>query len=251
MNKALVVMSGGQDSTTCLGVAISKYGKENVEAICFNYGQKHSVEIVCASQICAKHKVVFKIVEVPLGQFNDSALIAGNTGNVNDKHPSNANLPASFVPARNATFLTLAHGYAQLIGANKLITGVCETDYSGYPDCRNEFIESLETTLNLGYQTNIQIFTPLMWLTKAETFALAEEHDFLPTVIDMSHTCYNGNHTDKFEWGYGCAECPACKLREEGYNKYIELFKPETKYLNSSPANKARLEESIQQYESE
>lgn len=126
------------------------------------------------------------------------------------------------MPNRNALFLTTAHAYAQKVEADSLITGVCETDYSGYPDCRDEFIRSLEETLNLGYQTNIKIHTPLMWLNKAETFALAKAVDFLTVVLEDSHTCYNGDHNTSFVWGYGCGECPACKLRANGFEAFIQ-----------------------------
>ena len=221
MKKILVVMSGGQDSTTCLGVAVKSSAE--VEAICFSYHQKHSVEIVCAQMICKKLNVPLRIISVPLGEFNNSALIAGNEQSVDEEHVNNSDLPASFVPARNATFLTLAHGYAQSIGADALMTGVCQTDYSGYPDCRLEFIESLEATLNLGYSTDIRILTPLMHITKAETFALAEANDVLDIVLEMSHTCYNGNHSDKHAWGFGCGECGACKLRAKGYEEFLTL----------------------------
>ena len=218
-SKALVVLSGGQDSVTCLGLALKKH--DEVECIGFVYGQKHSVEIQCAVALCKELDIKYTIVQIPaLQQFNDSALIQGNGQGVNDEHEYKEELPASFVPARNATFLTLAHGYAQKIKANVIITGVCQTDYSGYPDCRNEFIEQLETALNTGYETNILIDTPLMWLTKSETFKLAEEIDFLTHVIEKSHTCYNGVRVILHRWGYGCGECGACELRAKGFEEF-------------------------------
>lgn len=215
--KALVVLSGGQDSVTCLGVALASYPE--VEAIIFNYGQKHIVEINCATNLCKRIGVPYQVVEVPaLKAFNDSALVSG--GNVNEEHDHKEGLPASFVPARNATFLTLAHGYAQKIGADAIYTGVCQTDYSGYPDCREVFINAIATALNIGYETKIATFTPLMHLTKAETFALAEKYNMLEYVIEDSHTCYNGDHNTKHEWGYGCDKCPACHLRRRGWEEY-------------------------------
>ncbi|PZQ87286.1 MAG: 7-cyano-7-deazaguanine synthase QueC [Leifsonia xyli] len=218
---AVVVLSGGQDSVTCLGLALRNF--ETVHAIGFSYGQKHEVEIHCAAQICAEHDVPFAVFEIPaLQSIGNSALIRGTEQtDVSAQHAQNSKLPASFVPNRNALFLTTAHAYAQKVGADCLITGVCETDYSGYPDCRDIFIRSLEETLNLGYETNIKIYTPLMWLNKAETFALAKAVDFLMVVLEDSHTCYNGDHNTNFVWGYGCGECPACKLRAAGFEAFV------------------------------
>lgn len=217
---AVVVLSGGQDSVTCLGLALKNY--DQVYAIGFVYGQKHEVEIYCAQSICEKLKVPFVVFSIPaLQAMGNSALVRGSgLKDVGATHPQNANLPASFVPNRNALFLTTAHAYAQRVGATDVITGVCETDYSGYPDCRNVFIQRLEETLNLGYETDIKFRTPLMWLNKAETFLLAENVGILDTVLKDSHTCYNGDHSTQHDWGYGCGECPACKLRSAGYEAY-------------------------------
>lgn len=213
----VVVLSGGQDSVTCLGIALKNF--EKVYAIGFSYAQKHAVELICARKICHKHSVPFVVYEIPaLIQMADSALIGG--GDVNAKHHANDNLPASFVPNRNALFLTTAHAYAQKVGANYVMTGVCETDYSGYPDCRAEFVNLLEITLNKGYETQIAFITPLMEINKAQTFQLAESVGFLEDVINMTHTCYNGNHTDLHDWGYGCGACPACELRAKGWYQY-------------------------------
>lgn len=220
-NAAVVVLSGGQDSTTCLGLALNNYDK--VYAVGFSYGQRHTVELACAAQICKEHNVPFELFEIPaLKMLGNSALI-GNEGDVNAKHEQHDNLPASFVPNRNAMFLTIAHAYAQKVGAKYVVTGVCETDYSGYPDCRRVFIETLEASLNVGYETDIRFVTPLMHLTKAETFELADRVGFLTTVIEQSHTCYNGIRRRRrlHDWGYGCGECPACKLRKAGYEEWL------------------------------
>lgn len=218
-NAAVVVLSGGQDSTTCLGLALNNYDK--VYAVGFSYGQRHTVELACAAQICKEHNVPFELFEIPaLKMLGNSALI-GNEGDVNAKHEQHDNLPASFVPNRNAMFLTIAHAYAQKVGAKYVVTGVCETDYSGYPDCRRVFIETLEASLNVGYETDISFVTPLMNLTKAETFELADRVGFLTTVIEQSHTCYNGVRRRLHDWGYGCGECPACKLRKAGYEEWL------------------------------
>lgn len=224
MKNALVVLSGGQDSVTCLGVALhnAKQGYfEKVHAIGFSYGQKHSIELKQAKFICDSLGVDFVVHKIPsLEVLADSALTTN--GDVTQPHHRDASLPASFVPNRNALFLTIAHAYAQKIGASYVFTGVCQTDYSGYPDCREEFIGSLQTTLNLGYNTDIEFVTPLMYLTKAETFYLAKQVGILDTVIAHSHTCYNGNHETFNAWGYGCGKCAACELRAKGYTEYLE-----------------------------
>lgn len=217
--KALVVLSGGQDSVTCLGYALKKFTA--VEAISFIYGQKHVIELECAKRVCAKHNVPHKIVDLSfIGQVVTSALTSN--GDVSKAHAYKPGLPASFVPNRNALFLTVAHAHAQEIKADAIVTGVCQTDYSGYPDCRDEFIHALAVALNIGYQTNIAIETPLMWLNKAETFEMAEACGFLEDVLENSHTCYNGDHTTRNEWGYGCGNCPACELRKRGFEQYKE-----------------------------
>jgi len=242
-HKALVVFSGGQDSTTILGHAMH-LGFE-VEAIGFNYGQKHAVELQQAQKIADKLNVNYRIVEMQ--EFGN--LVAGSTAlvgnglglNVNDASPMkhmSTEVHASFVPNRNAMMLTMAHGYAQIIGADTLWTGVCQTDYSGYPDCRKVFIDALETALNVGYETNIQIITPLMFATKAQTFKMAEDAGVLESVLEDSHTCYNGvrnvvinggKHevanweTGRYQWGHGCGDCPACELRAKGWKEYREM----------------------------
>ena len=127
------------------------------------------------------------------------------------------------MPNRNQLFITLAHSYAQKIGAESLVAGMCETDFSGYPDCREAFIKLLESVTNLGSKSNIKIYTPLMFLTKADTFQLADNLDCLDTVIKESHTCYNGNRDNFHEWGYGCDNCSACELRRKGYEEYLKI----------------------------
>jgi len=214
--KAVVIFSGGQDSTTCLYWALARY--ESVEAITFDYGQKHSVEIEQSKKICAMSNVKQTIIDISfLNTIVESALTSN--GDVNELNAKG--LPASFVPNRNQLFITLAHSYAQKIGAENLVTGVCQTDYSGYPDCRQEFIHSIAATTNLGSDSDIEIHTPLMYLTKAETFALARDFGCLADVIEHSHTCYNGNREKRNAYGYGCDECPACDLRRKGYEEFL------------------------------
>jgi len=219
VNTALVVLSGGQDSVTCLGIALKRF--EKVYTIGFSYGQKHKIELEQARKICDRLCLPFQLMEIPaLEELADSALTTD--GDVTKPHHRNSALPASFVPNRNALFLTIAHAYAQKIGAEFIYTGVCQTDYSGYPDCRFDFIRRLQVTLNIGYQTSIKILTPLMYLTKAATFSLAEDAGVLDVVLELSHTCYNGNREDSHAWGYGCGECPACVLRAKGYTEYLQ-----------------------------
>lgn len=217
---AVVVLSGGQDSVTCLGWAIATYN--DVYAISFDYGQRHKVELECATEVCRTFDVPHQIVDVTaLGKMVTTHLVGD--GDVGEAHPHNKDLPASFVPCRNAILLTMAHGYAQEVGATHLVTGVCQTDYSGYPDCREEFVVQLQNTLNTGYLTNIWIDTPLMHKTKAETWQLAEQVGFLDVVVNMSHTCYVGDHEHLHDWGYGCGECPACVLRARGWAEFQQM----------------------------
>tara|TARA_Y100000592_G_scaffold32791_1_gene52062 strand:- start:783 stop:1457 length:675 start_codon:yes stop_codon:yes gene_type:complete len=216
--KAIVIFSGGQDSTTCLYWAINKY--KNVEAITFNYGQKHSIELEQSKIICDKENIKQTIIDISfLNTIVESALTSN--GDVNKLN--NKGLPSSFVPNRNQLFITMAHSYAQKVNANILVTGVCQTDYSGYPDCRETFIKAIEWATNMGSNSNVKIETPLMYLTKAQTFKLAEEENCLDEVIRLSHTCYNGNRSKEHDWGYGCGECPACELRRKGWNEYKNI----------------------------
>ncbi|MBN2964373.1 7-cyano-7-deazaguanine synthase QueC [Sulfurospirillum sp. T05] len=226
-SKALVVFSGGQDSTTCLGWAKNRF--ESVETITFDYGQKHRIEITQAKKIAKALHVNNTVLSLDaFAQLNDSALIDG-TKDIGAHHATHANLPASFVPNRNAIFFTLAHAFAQKQGIEHIIIGVSQTDYSGYPDCRAPFVDALEKALNLGSEAAITFHAPLMHLDKAQTFALAQTEGVLTHVIDDSHTCYNGDHTHKHPWGYGCDTCPACVLRKMGW----EEFKREENVRNS------------------
>ncbi len=217
MRKALVVLSGGQDSRTCLSWAKEKY--DEVEAISFTYGQNHKVEIQLAILTCTRLKVPHKVVDISFfKEFSDSALVTGG-----DVSEIKNGLPASFVPNRNSLFFTLAHAWAQKIGAKSVVTGVCQTDYSGYPDCRDPFIHALQDVLNKGSQADIVIEVPLMYLTKGETFMLADKLGILRDVIIETNTCYYGEREFLHEWGYGCGVCPACTIRAKGYSEYLEL----------------------------
>jgi len=221
MSKALVVFSGGQDSTTCLGWAKNRY--ERVETITFDYHQKHVIEIKQAKKIAKMLNVLNYLISFNIfEQLGDSALLEVNKNeDLNATHKNNPNLPASFVPNRNALFFTIAHAYAQKQGLTTIITGINQADYSGYPDCRQPFVKQLEHALNIGSESNITFEYPLINLTKAQTFELSQKEGVLDIVLEESHTCYNGNRTLKHVWGYGCGDCPACVLRQKGWEEYI------------------------------
>ena len=217
--KAVVVFSGGQDSTTCLLWAMKTF--KSVVCIQFVYGQRHTSEINCAGNICKKLEIPLKRVHVnSLSEVVNSALLS-DAEDISEVKENG--LPSSYVPNRNQMFITLAHGFAQTVGAKHLVMGVCQTDYSGYPDCRNEYIQNMQYVTNLGAglveDNAIKIHTPIMYLTKAETFALADKLGGLELILDDTMTCYNG-HTTNHPWGMGCGECPSCKLRKKGYEEY-------------------------------
>lgn len=215
--KALVVLSGGQDSVTCLAWAWHMF--EEVEAITFLYGQRHSVELTCAKAVCQQTGTPQKVVDMSFFGYLSTSALTG-AGSVGDAHTLRDDLPASFVPNRNAMFFTAAHAWAQTIGAQHLVTGVCQTDYSGYPDCRADFVADLNNALDSGAAKHVAIHAPLMNMNKAETFELAEQLGALDMVLEMSHTCYEGERTIRHDWGYGCGECPSCEIRKRGWEEY-------------------------------
>ncbi|EEW10871.1 7-cyano-7-deazaguanine synthase QueC [Vibrio mimicus] len=213
MKKAVVVFSGGQDSTTCLVQALKEF--DEVHAITFDYGQRHKLEIEVAQKLAKQLGVAaHKVMDV--GLLNELAISSLTRDDIPVSHDLQANgLPNSFVPGRNILFLTLAGIYAYQIGAATVITGVCETDFSGYPDCRNDFVQAMNQALTKGMDMSLTIRTPLMWLNKAETWALADQLGALDLVRHQTLTCYNGLIGD------GCGECPACHLRKSGLNDYL------------------------------
>lgn len=216
---AVVVLSGGQDSMTCLALARARH--EKVFATSFLYGQKHRRELLQAKEITDRWAIPHALTDLSFfGEMVTSELTHDN-GDTTLPHAHKPGLPASFVPNRNALFLTIAHAQAQELGAQFIYTGVCQTDYSGYPDCRQEFITALESALNIGYQTDIRIVTPMMNIDKADTFELADQLGVLPEIIEDSHTCYNGDRSVRHEWGYGCGQCPACTIRERGFREFV------------------------------
>ena len=212
---ALVLLSGGQDSTTCLYWAKRRFAK--VVALGFDYGQKHSIELEQAEQIAKLAETPFSVMDIR-GTLCGSALTEHDL-DVSAPHLVNPDLPASFVPARNALFLTLAAGRAYNLDIKDLVGGMCQTDYSGYPDCRRDFVDAQEKALSLALDDTIQIHTPLMELTKAETWKLAAELDVVDIVREMTHTDYNGDRTTYNEWGYGRLDNPASILRAKGYEE--------------------------------
>jgi len=217
-DRALVIFSGGQDSTTCLAWAKNRFAE--VRAISFYYGQTHQVELEQAKLIAEEMDVPLEIVDIHFYQHMVYSALTGSPMEMNSKHRDNTALPASFVPNRNSLFILLSHSYAQQIKAHSLIAGLCQTDYSGYPDCREPYTKEMIHALNLGSDQQIKLLTPLMHLSKAETFKLAQTEGVLDLVINASHTCYNGSITPN-PWGRGCGSCPACELREKGYNEFI------------------------------
>lgn len=211
--KALVVFSGGQDSTTCLFWAKKQF--REVHALSFIYGQKHVKEVELARAIAAKAGVHFDVMDVSfIGKLGHNSL-TDTTMKMDAEKPADG-VPNTFVPGRNLFFLSIAAVYARERGIRHLVTGVSQTDFSGYPDCCDNFIRSLNVTLNLAMEEQFVIHTPLMWIDKAATWALADELGVLDLVRNETLTCYNGIPGD------GCGHCPACKLRREGLEKYLQ-----------------------------
>lgn len=208
--KAIVIFSGGQDSTTCLFLAIQAFGKSNVEAITFQYGQRHAIELEKAQWIAQDLGIKQTVV--------DTSVIKTITSNALMDEQSEiwqiGNTPNTFVDGRNALFLLYTAIYAKSQGIQTIYTGVCETDFSGYPDCRDVFVKSMNVTLNLAMDYNFNILTPLMYLTKKETWALADKLGVLDYIRTYTHTCYLGVEG-------GCHSCPSCILREKGLNEYL------------------------------
>lgn len=222
--KALVLMSGGQDSATSLVWAKKNF--DEVEAISFYYQQKHQMETTAAKKICDHFAVPNKLVDISFIAGIVKSNLFTDTGSVNDEHPLQPEVPASYVPYRNLLFLTVAAGWASTIGANHIVMGVCQTDYSGYADCRDDFIKAVQVALNLSTDfaaSKLVLHTPLMWLTKADEFKMAEELGCLDIILQETLTCYNG--VEKMNaYGKGCGECPACILRKNGYMEYLNKY---------------------------
>lgn len=227
--KALVLFSGGQDSATCLAYALKNC--DYVETLGFDYGQRHDIEMKCRLNVREELLKAFPeykdrlgpdhVLELPaLGALSDTALTRDKEIEMSD-----AGLPSTFVPGRNIIFLNYAAVYAWRRGIKELITGICQTDYSGYPDCRDDFAKSMQVTLNLGMEADFRINTPLMWLTKAQTWQMAEElggKKLVELIRVHTHTCYTGTRDELHDWGMGCGKCPACELRAKGWEEYVK-----------------------------
>ncbi|TNE57588.1 MAG: 7-cyano-7-deazaguanine synthase QueC [Alphaproteobacteria bacterium] len=225
--QAIVLFSGGQDSAVCLAWALSRF--PHVETVGFDYGQRHKVELEVRQRFLKSLKGAFpqwseRLKEdhlLNLGVLSD----IGQTALTEDRAfaMGEDGLPTTFVPGRNLLFLTLAGALSYRRGCRQIVTGVCETDYSGYPDCRDDTIKSLQASMNLGMASNFVLHTPLMWLTKGETWALAEDLGgsvLVDLIVEETHTCYLGDREHKQDWGYGCGTCPACELRAQGWEDY-------------------------------
>ncbi|MDH7794970.1 7-cyano-7-deazaguanine synthase [Beijerinckia sp. GAS462] len=224
---ALVLFSGGQDSATCLAWALERF--DRVETVGFDYGQRHRIELDCrgrirdgltamnprwATRLGNDHTIDLNV----LGQISDTALTRDVTIEMTD-----AGLPNTFVPGRNLVFLTFAATLAYRRGLKHIVGGMCETDYSGYPDCRDDTIKALQVALNLGMDKRFVLETPLMWIDKAETWRLAGRlggQPLIDLIVEDSHTCYLGERGMRHPWGFGCGTCPACELRADGYRRF-------------------------------
>ena len=226
-NAALVLFSGGQDSATCLAWALTRF--EHVETIGFSYGQRHAVELDCSAVLLEQFRTLDPSwagklgeghrLDIPtLAAVSETALTRPVAIRMTDD-----GLPNTFVPGRNLIFLTFAAALAYRRGIKHIVAGMCETDYSGYPDCRDDTIKALQVALTLGLDRRFVLHTPLMWRDKAATWALAHElggEGLIELIRAQSHSCYLGDRAHAHAWGFGCGECPACKLRADGWSRY-------------------------------
>lgn len=227
--KAVVCLSGGQDSTTALGLALKKY--DEVYTIGFNYAQVHSVELDCRIYILQHIEEILGtsslrddlLVDIKgFGQLSDCALTKDSPIMINKEN----NLPTTFVPGRNLIFASYAAAYAYRVGAHSVILGVSQTDYSGYPDCREKPLKLLEQSLSLGMEYELTLETPFMFVDKVAEWHKAYElggDAFVKFIVEKTHTCYRGDHSSLHKWGYGCGSCPACELRAQAFNKYLAV----------------------------
>jgi 7-cyano-7-deazaguanine synthase len=226
-DSALVLFSGGQDSTVCLTWALERFPR--VETVGFDYGQRHAVELEVRPRIRDRLKSLSPLWRTRLG--DDHVVRLDALGAISETaltrnvaiEIAESGLPTTFVPGRNLVFFTFAGALAYRRGIKHIVAGMCETDYSGYPDCRDDTIKAMQVALGLGMDRPTVIHTPLMWIDKAATFAMADEIGGKPLVdllLDETHTCYFGDREHRHAWGFGCGECPACRLRAEGFAKW-------------------------------
>ena len=226
-SSALVLFSGGQDSSVCLAWALERYPR--VETVGFDYGQRHAIELEARQHVRREMAAAFPRWAARLGPDHlldlESFGAIGETAMTSDRaiEVTERGLPSTFVPGRNLVFLTYAAALADRRGQAHLVGGMCETDFSGYPDCRREALDALERALNLGMDRSFSIQTPLMRLSKAETWALADDlggEALVDLIVEESHTCYLGDRSQRHAWGYGCGTCPACELRARGWTEW-------------------------------
>ena len=229
---ALVLFSGGQDSTVCLAWALERY--ERVETVGFDYGQRHAVELEVRAGLREHLSAMRPQWASRLGEDHiiklDALAAISDTALTRDTAIEIAadGLPTTFVPGRNLIFFCFAGALAYRRRARHIVAGMCETDYSGYPDCRDDTVKAMQVALTLGLDKPLVLHTPLMWIDKAGTFAMAEQiggKALLDLVVADTHSCYLGDRTHRHDWGYGCGACPACTLRAQGYAKFISLRK--------------------------
>ena len=233
-DSALVLFSGGQDSTACLAWALDRYGR--VETVGFDYGQRHAVELEARQRVRARLMREFPLWKARLGDDHMLDIRSfggiGGTAMTSDRtiEMTSKGLPSTFVPGRNLVFLLYAAALADRRGLTALVGGMCETDFSGYPDCRRDTLDATERALNLGMEQTFRVETPLMRLTKSETWGLAKAlggEALIAITVDDSHTCYLGERGTLHAWGYGCGGCPACELRQRGYEAWDADGRPE------------------------
>jgi 7-cyano-7-deazaguanine synthase len=226
-SKALVLFSGGQDSATCLAWALNRFA--HVETIGFDYGQRHIVELECRQIVLSELRSAFPAWAERLGEDHllDMSVLGriSDTALTQDKaiEMQRNGLPNTFVPGRNLLFFTFAAAVAYRRGLEVLVGGMCETDYSGYPDCRDNTLKALQVALSLGMDSPMVVETPLMWIDKAATWAMANALGGAPLVdiiTEHTHTCFQGDRSVRHPWGYGCGKCPACDLRKAGFESY-------------------------------
>ena len=212
--KAIVILSGGQDSVTCLFWAIKKYGADNVEGLGFDYNQRHVAELDCAKNICANHHIPFTILPLPMPAALGTNALTDTTLDVDTTKPADTP-PNTLVEGRNILFLTYGAIFAKARGARSIVTGVSESDFSGYPDCRDMFVKACNVSINLGMDHPFIFETPLMWRDKAQVWQLAQDLGVLDIIRTQTLTCYHGILGD------GCGNCPACHLRKNGYEEFL------------------------------
>jgi len=226
-DSALVLFSGGQDSTTCLAWALDRY--PHVETIGFAYGQRHAVELACRAPVrdalSAMGSWGARLGKDHLIDLSGAMAAVGATSLTSHAaiEMTDAGLPSTFVPGRNLLFLTCAAAVAYRRGLRRIVGGMCETDYSGYPDCRDDTIKAMQIALTLGLERRFVLETPLMWIDKAATWSLAETlggHALIALIVEQTHTCYLGDRAHRHDWGYGCGTCPSCELRAAGWRRF-------------------------------